>query len=139
MQRPFATPPRSVRLRPRQALAWLAFVSLALTIVACAPATVQPPPTDVPVGGTDRAIVVPAELADPDPLLRTAWEAWLRMELRWLQQGSYSTDALLELALPSGVRWTVIEYGPADYTLAVTGDTSTSTLRVDPSGVHVQR
>lgn len=139
MQRPFATSLSFARPRRRLALASLAFVSLALTIVACAPATVQPPAGDGPVAGTDRAIVVPAELADPDPLLRTAWEAWLRMELYWLQQGSYSTDALLELALPSGVRWTVIEYGPADYTLAVTGDTSTGSLRVDPGGVHVQR
>jgi hypothetical protein len=60
------------------------------------------------------------------------------MELGRLTTGAYATDVLLELELPSGVRWTVVEYGPDAYALQVTSDASPTALRVDPDGVRVQ-
>lgn len=84
-----------------------------------------------------RSIRAPRDLAVMDPLLRTAWEAWLLMELGRVRTGSYTTDVLLELALPTGVRWTVVAYGPDGYALAVTGDGEPTPLRVDPDGVRI--
>lgn len=123
-------------------------VALLLSVSACLPASQRPAPsaqapatdpeTLLPVDEV-RSIRAPRDLAAGDPLLQTAWEAWLRMELGRLETGAYTTDALLELVLPAGVRWTVTAYGPDAYALAVTGDGEPTGLRVDPDGVHVAR
>ena len=126
--------------------AWRALpVTLLLILAACAPTTGPTGPTagpavDAPALPADdiRTVRAPRDLGADDPLLRTAWEAWLRMELGRLQNGAYATEALLDLALPSGVRWTVVEYGPDAYELAITADATPTVLRVDPNGVHVR-
>jgi hypothetical protein len=85
-----------------------------------------------------RTIRAPRDLGAGDPLVATAWEAWLLMELGRVRSGAYATDALLDLALPAGVRWTVIDYGPDAYELSVTADATPTSLRVDPDGVRVR-
>lgn len=119
--------------------------ALLLGLAACVPATggTTPPASNGPAAPAlpaddVRTVRAPRDLGADDPLLRTAWEAWLRMELRRVQTGAYATEALLDLALPAGVRWTVVEYGPDDYELAMTADAVPTTLRVDPDGVHVR-
>jgi len=118
-------------------MAWNRPASLALALVliagvACAPTT-TPPASDVT---GSRPPVAATALG---PVERTAWEAWLLMELGRLRLGVYGTEALVDLALPRGVRWTVVEYGPDDYALAVTSDDGEPGLRVDPGGVRELR
>jgi len=117
-------------------MAWNRPSSLALGLVliagvACAPTTDVRPSTSDVTGARP-----PAAAATLGPVERTAWEAWLLMELGRLRLGVYGTEALVDLDLPRGVRWTVVEYGPDDYALAVTSDGGEPGLRVDPSGVH---
>lgn len=132
--RPNRPSPRRSRLGPIGLLG-----ALALTVAGCVPAATpaQDPPA-TPPGGDVREVRAPRDLGRDDPLVRTAWEAWLRMELGRLTAGAYATDVLLELDLPAGVRWTVVEYGPDAYALQVTSDASPTALRVDPDGVHVR-
>ena len=131
-------PARSPRRRPRLAAAGL-LGALLLTIAGCVPAAAPArDPAAPPPAGDVRAVRAPRDLGRDDPLVRTAWEAWLRMELGRLTSGAYATDVLLELDLPAGVRWTVVEYGPDAYALQVTSDASPTALRVDPDGVHVR-
>lgn len=118
-------------------MAWNRSASLALALtliagVACAPTTTRPA-SDVDGARPPEAV------AALGPVERTAWEAWLLMELGRLRLGVYGTEALVDLALPRGVRWTVVEYGPDDYALAVTSDGGEPGLRVDPSGVRELR
>ena len=144
------TPPSPGHLAafPRRATIGAICAALMVSVSACLPASQDPvpasagavtgPETSLPADEV-RTIRAPRDLAAGDPLLQTAWEAWLRMELGRLETGSYTTDVLLELALPAGVRWTVMAYGPDVYALAVTGDGEPTGLRVDPDGVRVAR
>jgi len=131
-------PARPPHRAPRLGLTTL-LAALVLTVAGCVPAATpaQDPPAPLPSGDV-RAVRAPRDLGRDDPLVRTAWEAWLRMELGRLTTGAYATDVLLELDLPAGVRWTVVEYGPDAYALQVTSDASPTALRVDPDGVHVR-
>lgn len=133
------TSPRPT-LRPGRARALLAlFGALLLGVAGCLPAAAPAQePAARSAAGDVRDVRAPRDLGRDDPLVRTAWEAWLRMELGRLTTGAYATDVLLELDLPAGVRWTVVEYGPDAYALQVTADASPTALRVDPDGVHVR-
>ena len=130
----------------RSLLRWSLAALLSIALSACAPAIVGPnaaSPADGPSAGLPpdevRSVRVPRDLPTDEPILRTAWEAWLRMELGRLATGAYTTDALLDLLLPTGIRWTVVDYGPDAYALVVTGDGTPTGLRVDPDGVGVAR
>jgi len=119
-------------------MAWNRSASLALALVliagvACAPTTTGPATSDVTGSRPPEAV------ARLSPVELTAWEAWLLMELGRLRLGVYGTEALVDLTLPRGVRWTVVEYAPDDYALAVTSDDGEPGLRVDPGGVRELR
>lgn len=103
----------------------LAFVLLLVVTTACAPAP----------AGTGDGTAPPTDEAALDPLERTAWTAWHLMELNHLRTGRYSTDALRDLELPRGVRWTVTEFRDEGYALAVSRDDDARRLRVTPAGV----
>lgn len=87
-------------------------------MAACAPAAGDAPP---PREATAR----PAEL---DTVERTAWRAWHFMELGRLGEGAYTTNALIDLELPQGVRWDLVDFSEDGYRLRV--------LRVDDEGVE---
>lgn len=111
----------------------LALASLVIMGAACAPSATGPT-------GSDATGARPPAAADTlGPVERTAWEAWLLMELGRLRLGVYGTEALVDLSLPAGVRWTVVEYGPDAYALAVTSDGDEAGLRVEPGGVRELR
>ena len=137
--------PRTEPTRRRARAGLLLAVATLWIVAGCVPiadrpsAGVAPPSGSANAASTSdvRTIRAPRDLAITDPLLRTAWEAWLLMELGRLRSGSYTTDVLLDLAVPQGIRWTVVSYGPDAYALAVTGDGEPTPLRVDPDGVRI--
>jgi hypothetical protein len=98
-----------------------------LAAAACAPAPAGPDGLAPPDRGADVAGLTPLE--------RTAWTAWHLMELHRLRTGRYSTEALQELELARGVRWTVTELGDDAYALAISRDDDAARLRVSPAGV----
>jgi hypothetical protein len=107
----------------------LVLALLLVVTAACAPA---------PAGPAGRA-PVPADATTLGPLERIAWTAWHLMELHRLRTGRYSTDALRDLELPRGVRWTVTEFRDEGYALAVSRDDDARRLRVTPAGVAAAR
>ncbi len=110
---------------PRAALA--ALFAFGLLLAACAPGTRGDPETVRP----------PLDEARLRPVERTAWEAWLLMEIQRLRSGLYSTQALIDLTLPRGVRWTVVDFSGDDYALIVTSDDEDGDgVRVTPEGVR---
>lgn len=110
------TPPR---VRPPRSASLLPALLLALLLGACAPRTTTG--TAVPANGTAAP---EAPLDDPAAaqLERTALEAFHRMEIARLQTGAYTTNALVDLTLPRGTRWTVLEFADGDYLLRFTSD-----------------
>lgn len=79
--------------------------------------------------------VQPSAAAD-DELRVTAMLAFHRMEIAYLEGGSYTTNALVDLELPKGVRWTLEEFGEDDYRLRFSRDERPSrALIVTPAGV----
>ena len=108
----------------RAALA--ALFAFGLLLASCAPGTRDGPETVRP----------PLDEARLSPVERTAWEAWLLMEVQRLRSGLYSTQALIDLFLPRGVRWTVVAFSGDDYALIVTSDEDQDGVRVTPDGVR---
>ena len=53
---------------------------------------------------------------------KTAQIAYHRMEIGLLQTGDYTTNALLELKLPQGVKWTLQDFNSQGYELSFTSD-----------------
>lgn len=104
-----------------------AVLAVALALSACTPAT-EPQ-------GEGRA---PAEgpTAEASPLARTAWEAWHLMEIGHLRTGVYATNVLVDLDLPQGVRWTVVEFADDAYLLRVSAEEEEDAYLVEPSGVR---
>ena len=95
--------------RFRPALPVLLAVLLAL-LAACAPSAGPAPGSALPDDPAARA----AE--------RTARLAYHRMEIGRLETGAYTTNVLVDLALPQGVRWTVDDFSVdgSSYRLRVT-------------------
>jgi hypothetical protein len=70
---------------------------------------------------------------------RTATIAYHRMQIGFLETGKYSTDVLIDLRLPRGVRWTLEDFSPSGdgYRLRFTVDTLPGIFwRVTPRGVE---
>ena len=64
--------------------------------------------------------------------------AYHRMEIGRLQTGMYTTNVLIDLELPRGVRWTVLEFSDDDYVLRFTNDAVSGVVwNVSPRGVRV--
>lgn len=108
----------------------LAPAALAAALAACAPAADTSPatPTGAPVTTEDGSALAELE--------RTAWEAWHLMQLGFLRNGAYSTNVLVDLPLPQGVRWTVASFDDDGYALTFTAEDAADAYRVDPSGVR---
>lgn len=109
----------------RRPLILLPIVTVLVLLGACAPSPAGP--------GTTRA---PENLAELPVLQRTAWEAWHLMEIGRLRTGAYTTNVLVDLPLPQGVRWTILEFDGDGYALGVTGEDGTGGFVVDPAGVR---
>ncbi|MDZ7801276.1 MAG: hypothetical protein U5K81_10860 [Trueperaceae bacterium] len=105
-----------------------AALGLVLLVGACAPTTEPQAATRPADGPSDEA----------SPAARTAWEAWHLMEIGRLRDGVYATNILVDLSLPQGVRWTVVEFADDDYVLRVSGEEADTAYRVSPAGVDVQ-
>lgn len=124
-------PRRDPRARARRrALGALLALALAVGLVGCAPSALSPRP-----GTTAPSAADPAER----DLQRTAAIVYHRMALGFLESGRYTTNVLVDVSLPQGVRWTLIDY-PEDgsgYTLELTSDAVPArAYRVSPDGVR---
>jgi outer membrane lipoprotein-sorting protein len=97
-----------------------------LVLSACAPTSTTSPS--------------PAATAEQQALERTAYIVYHRMAIGYLETGTYTTNVLVDVALPQGVRWTLLEY-PQDrssYTLRLTSDAvEGQAYRVSPAGVRL--
>ncbi len=103
------------------ALPLLAF-AVAAVLAACAPATLP--------GAGDE---VTAELE------RTANVIYHRMELGFLETGTYTTNVLVDLRLPEGARWTLQEFANdgSTYSLVLTSSRAEgASWQVSPRGVR---
>lgn len=98
----------------------------------------QEPETDTAVAPT-LTDFLPRNAADLGRLERLAWEAWARMEVGRFLDGQYDTLALTELALPRGVRWTVLSLQGDAYVLSITSDEADTPWRVSEAGVEPVR
>ena len=106
--------------------------ALLMALVSCSPGTETAATGASPVG-----VPVAAEQAEAMPALeRTAWEAWHLMQIGFLRTGVYSTNVLVDLPLPQGVRWSVVGFEEQGYAIDVTSDDAEGGYRVDPSGVR---
>ena len=95
------------------------FVIIALALSACLPG---------------------AQLGDPNPeLSRVAELLYHRMEVTYLETGSYDTAALINVHLPRGAMWTVISFAEdrTAYELRLTSaNEPTWAWRITPRGVQ---
>ena len=58
------------------------------------------------------------------------------MEIGFLQTGTYTTNALVDLDLPRGVKWTLEEFSDSSYQLRFTSDDQPEEVwLVSPRGV----
>lgn len=102
----------------------LLVLTLLLALAACAPRV-------SPEGG---ALDSPAA----KELEQTANIAYHRMEIGLLQGGEYTTNALIDLSLPQGVKWTLEEFSSNDYLLRFTSaDVPGYAWLVSPRGVRI--
>ena len=98
-------------------------VQLLAALAACAPAATAPAPTTPAADATQTVAEV----------------AFHRMEIGRLQTGVYTTNVLVDLDLPRGVRWTVLEFSDTDYVLRFSNDDIPDVVWiVDPRGVRVR-
>jgi hypothetical protein len=98
-----------------------AAVLLLLVLAACAPSVTAPP-------------VAPAAEAAG---LETAQIIYHRMQLGRLENGTYTTNALVDVDLPRGLRWTVEAFPGESYELRVSDDTLPDIYwKVTPAGVQ---
>ena len=71
-----------------------------------------------------------------DELQRTAQLAFHRMQIAYLETGNYTTNALVDLELPRGVKWTLEEFSTNAYRLRFTDDNRPGEAwLVTPAGV----
>ena len=102
---------------------------------ACAPRTAP-----AGEGGTEVSVVeTPApESPAAREVQQTAQVAYHRMQIGFLQTGEYTTNALLDLSLPQGVRWTVETFEATTYQLRfVSAEVPDQAWIVTPEGVQV--
>lgn len=106
--------------RPRTALL---IALLAALLAACAPSTAPGLPDDPATREAERAARI----------------AFHRMQIGFLETGAYTTNVLVDLALPQGVRWTVDDFvlDGSSYRLRFTHDAvPASAWLVSPAGVR---
>lgn len=121
----FGTAARLTRTAPG-AGGWarpLLFLTLVALLGACAPGAFGPGASTDPVA---------------TELERTAQVLYHRMELGRLETGVYTTNALIDVKLPEGARWTLQEFATdgSSYLLVLRSSRLASTAwRVSPRGV----
>ena len=119
---------KSNKMKRRLLAAALGFT---LLVSACAPRTASSNPPNTPASAS-------LETPQARATAETAEIAYHRMAIGLLQTGEYTTNALLELALPTGVKWTLEEFSGADYRLRFTSDdVPVYVWLVTPRGVQV--
>lgn len=92
-----------------------------LVLAACAPQATTPTPDSAAASETQTLAQV----------------AHHRMEIGRLQTGSYTTNVLVDLDIPRGVRWTVLDFSSNSYLLRFTHDEVSDVVwLVGPSGVE---
>lgn len=110
------------RRRTMLLVAWAVGLLVVGALAACAPTTQASLPNTPAAQETQTVAQV----------------AFHRMEIGRLQTGAYTTNVLVDLQLPRGVRWTVLEFTDRDYLLRFNHDeVTTLEWLVDPSGVRV--
>lgn len=90
----------------RAALSALTLLALLALLSACAP----------------RAVSATFSTPEAMAVERAAETAFHRMEIGRLETGSYTTNVLVDLALPQGTRWIVTDFSEDSYTLRFTSD-----------------
>lgn len=105
-------------------------ISLFLLLAACAPRTQEAVTTP------DAAPIFSSPAAQETD--RVAQAAYHRMELERLQGGTYTTNVLINLDVPTGVRWILVEpTTDTSYTLRFTSaDVPGAAWIVTPDGVE---
>lgn len=99
----------------------LLMVALLAVLGACAPQAQTPTPDSAAAEATQTLATI----------------AHHRMEIGRLQTGAYTTNVLVDLELPRGVRWTVLEFAADTYLLRFTNeDVPDTEWLVDPAGVR---
>lgn len=90
----------------------LLFVFVTLTLAACAPSTSSTSPTSA--RAPQRRVIIINNPAAED-VREIANIAWHRMQLNFLENGTYSTNVLVDLTLPQGVRWVLEDFSNRSY------------------------
>lgn len=107
------------------------FVFAAFTLAACAPST----STSNRAPQQRRVIIVNNPAAED--VIDIANIAWHRMQLNFLENGSYSTNVLVDLTLPQGVRWVLEDFSNRSYRIRfVSSDVPEIFWLITPEGVQ---
>lgn len=102
---------------------------IALILASCAPQTATQ-------GAATTTLNSPEAIAAN----RTAKAVWHRMQSFYLETGQYSTNALVDLELPKGVRWTIESFGAGSYVLTVNSSAVPDVIWViTPEGVTAKQ
>lgn len=110
--------PAARKLRKLRPL--LAALLLLLLLAACAPQVMPPPASNSERAAQDTALVI-----------------YHRMQLGRLETGSYTTNALVDVELQRGLRWTVESFPGETYELRVSDDSLPGLYwEVTPAGVR---
>ena len=108
------------------------FIVLLSLLAACAPRT----------QGTSAAPETEVTFESPaaQEASRVATAAYHRMELAQLENGAYTTNVLINLELPRGVRWMLEDLNDDAYTLRFTSaNVPNAAWIVTPEGVEPRR
>jgi hypothetical protein len=105
---------------PRQRRPLPAPLLLLLLLAACAPQAVAPSGNSAERAAQDTALII-----------------YHRMQLGHLQTGTYTTNVLVDVDLPRGLRWTVESFPGETYELRVSDDALPGLYwEVTPAGVR---
>jgi hypothetical protein len=105
---------------PRQRRSLLAPLLLLLLLAACAPRAVTPSGNSAERAAQDTALII-----------------YHRMQLGHLQTGTYTTNVLVDVDLPRGLRWTIESFPGETYELRVSDDALPGLYwEVTPAGVR---
>jgi len=109
------------------------FVFAALSLAACAPST---SPASNP-RSTQRQRVIVINNPAAEGVIDIANIAWHRMQLNFLENGNYSTNVLVDLNLPQGVRWVLEDFSERNYRIRfVSSDVPEIFWLITPDGVQ---
>lgn len=100
-----------------------------LVLASCAPQT-----------ATQGAVTTTLNSPEAVATNRVAKAAWHRMQSYYLETGQYTTNALVDLELPQGVRWTIESFSADGYVLTVTSSAVPEVVWViTPEGVTAKQ